>query len=137
MLCTFSKTTSADSAILEGWKRQCARISCYFITQAVLMTHKTHIPYSRDLRSLRNFELLKPYFYNANLQPTNKVQHTVLYCSMLVSGGDGSMLMMMMMIFIIIVSVTIFFTDLVYITTVGPKKSTKFFTTTRFVFVDL
>jgi len=56
------------------------------------MIHETHIPYSRDLRSLTNFELLKPYFYNANLQPTNKMQYTA-ESSMLVSRGDGSILM--------------------------------------------
>jgi len=28
MACTFSKTTLADSGILESWKRQCVRTSC-------------------------------------------------------------------------------------------------------------
>jgi hypothetical protein len=70
------------------------------------------------------------------------VQYTV-QGSTLVSGGVGSMLKdyyycYYYYYYYFRFSNTIFFTDLVYITTVGPKKkkNTKIFTTAMFVFVD-
>jgi hypothetical protein len=64
--CTVSQTTSADSAILEGWKTMCADLLIYY-TSSFNDPQKTYIPYNRDLRVLQIFELLKPYFYNENL----------------------------------------------------------------------